>query len=155
MKKSKGWKEIPDGLWEILKRRLPPEKPPKSNGRPVVPYRTVMNGILYKRRTGCQWQRLPQEYGRGSTCHARFQEWRQAGVFRKAWAACLRQYDDLQGLHWDWQSLDSVTVKAPKGGATRGPIPRIAGNGAPNGIISPIGRGSRWPPSSRPRTATT
>lgn len=116
MPKSKGWKEIPDGLWTILQRRLPPEKPPKSNGRPVVPYRTVMNGILYKLRTGCQWQMLPKAFGSGSTCHARFQAWVRRGVFRKVWADCLTHYDDLQGIHWDWQSLDSVTVKAPKGG---------------------------------------
>ena len=116
MHKSNGWKGIPDGLWVILKRRLPREKPPQSNGRPVVPFHTVMNGILYKLRTGCQWHMLPQEYGSGSTCHARFQEWCARGVFRHTWAECLKVYDDLQGIHWEWQSLDSATVKDPKGG---------------------------------------
>ena len=26
------------------------------------------------------------------------------------------KYDDLVGIQWNWQSLDSVSVKAPLGG---------------------------------------
>src|SRR5690348_12053675 len=44
-----------------------PEKPPNTPGRPVVPFRQVMDGILYVLRTGCQWKALPREYGSGST----------------------------------------------------------------------------------------
>ena len=46
---------------------LPKEKPPKTVGRPIVPYRKVLDGILYVLRTGCQWKMLPKEYGSGST----------------------------------------------------------------------------------------
>ncbi|HEY6534578.1 MAG TPA: transposase [Candidatus Nitrosocosmicus sp.] len=36
----------------------------------------MIDGILYVLRTiGCQWKMLPKEYGSGSTCHRRFQEW--------------------------------------------------------------------------------
>ena len=40
---------------------LPKEKPPKTIGRPIVPFRKVMDGILYILRTGCQWKMLPAE----------------------------------------------------------------------------------------------
>ena len=66
---------IPDELWNEFKKILPREKPPKTVGRPVVSYRKVLDGILYVLRTGCQWKMFPKEYGSGSVCHRRFQEW--------------------------------------------------------------------------------
>lgn len=123
---------IPDDLWAKLHPLLPPEKPPGTPGRPVVPFRRVMDGILYVLRTGCQWKALPREYGSGSTCHRRFQEWVQAGVFAHLWATMLEHYDDLHGIQWRWQALDSVMVKAPLGGRKPAPIPRIAANSVPS-----------------------
>jgi transposase len=68
-------RRIPDDLWEEIKLILPSEKSNKTIGRPVVPFRNVLDAILYVLRTGCQWKMLPKEYGSGSTCHRRFQEW--------------------------------------------------------------------------------
>jgi putative transposase len=57
---------------------------------------------------------LPEEYGSGSTCHhRRFQEWSTSKVFQKLWTRLLQVYDDLVGIQWRWQSLDSICVKAP------------------------------------------
>ena len=67
-------RKIPDDLWDEIRLILPPEKSNKSIGCPVVPFRNVLDGILYVLRTGCQWKMLPKEYGSGSTCHRRFQE---------------------------------------------------------------------------------
>ena len=107
---------IPDDLWEEFKQVLPPEKAAGTVGRPAVPYRKVLDGILYVLRTGCQWKKIPQEFGSGSTCHSRFQEWVQKGVFQKVWQRLLDRYDESKGIGWNWQSIDSATVKAPLGG---------------------------------------
>jgi hypothetical protein len=57
---------------------------------------------------------LPKEYCSGSsTCHRRFQEWSTSRVFQKLWTRLLQVYDDLVGIQWRWQSLDSICVKAP------------------------------------------
>jgi transposase len=109
-------KRIPDKLWDELKKILPREKPPKTVGRSVVPYRKVIDGILYVLRTGCQWKMLPKEYGSGSTCHRRFQEWNKLNVFKKTWIKLLKIYDEKVGIDWTWQSLDSISVKSPLGG---------------------------------------
>ena len=110
-------RKIPDDLWDEIRLILPPEKSNKSIGRPVVPFRKVLDGILYVLRTGCQWKMLPKEYGSGSTCHhRRFQEWTVSKVFHKLWVRLLEVYDDLRGISWIWQSLDSVSIKAPLGG---------------------------------------
>jgi len=83
-------KRIPDKLWDEFKKVLPKEKPQKTVGRPVVPYRRVLDGILYVLRTGCQWKMLPKEYGSGSTCHRRFQEWNKLDIFRMTWIKLLK-----------------------------------------------------------------
>ena len=91
---------IPDELWGKIRIILPKEKPPKTVGRPIVPFRKVLDGILYILRTGCQWKMLPSEFGSGSTCHRRFQEWVQLDVFRKTWIRLLKTYDNLIGIKW-------------------------------------------------------
>ena len=90
-------RKIPDDLWDEIKLILPSEKLDKTVGRPVVPFRKVLDGILYVLRTGCQWKMLPKEYGSGSTCHRRFQEWTVSKVFQKLWVRLLEVYDDLRG----------------------------------------------------------
>jgi transposase len=86
-------RKIPDELWDEIKIILPPEKPDKTIGRPIVPFRKVLDGILYVLRTGCQWKMLPKkEYGSGSTCHRRFQEWTVSKVFQKLWVRLLEVY---------------------------------------------------------------
>jgi putative transposase len=49
-------------------------------------------------------------------CHRRFQQWAVSKVFQKLWVILLELYDDLRGIKWIWQLLDSVCVKAPLGG---------------------------------------
>jgi transposase len=102
---------------------LPPEKSKNTVGRPTVPYRKVMGGIIYVLRTGCQWKMLPREYGSGSTCHRRFQEWVRLGIFKKLWVDALKTYDNTKRIMWTWQSLDSISIKSPVGGEMSGSNP--------------------------------
>ena len=94
-------RKIPDDLWDEIKIILPSEKLDKTVvGRPIVPFRKILDGILYVLRTGCQWKMLPKkEYGSGSTtCHRRFQEWTVSKVFEKLWIRLLQVYDDIRGI---------------------------------------------------------
>ena len=109
--------KIPDKLWNKISDILPKEKPNNTIGHPIIPYRKVMDGIMYVLRTGCQWKMLPKEYGSGSTCHRRFQEWVQLDIFKKMWIRLLKEYDHKKGIKWVWQSLDSISIKSPLGGA--------------------------------------
>ena len=155
-KKRNGLREIPDDLWNWIEPILPPDKAPGTNGRPRVPNRTVLDGILYVLRTGCQWKMVPRQYSSGSTCHLRFQTWARAGLFERIWRACLKHYDDLHGIGWRFQSLDSATVSAPvKGGTRPERTPPTAANWAPNAILSRTPTAFRWPPRSLAPTGTT
>ena len=73
---------------------------------------------------------IPREFGSGSTCYRRFVEWTNAEVFEKIHAEALYYYHEKCGLDLEWASLDSASVKAPKGGTSRVPIPLIAENSA-------------------------
>ena len=110
--------KIPDELWAKIESIFPKEKPLRTVGsRPIVPYRKVIDGILYVLRTvGCQWKMLPKEYGSGSICHRRFQQWNSLDIFKKIWIRLLKIYDDLIGINWTWQSIDSISIKSPLGG---------------------------------------
>ena len=89
--------------------------------------RDVVTGILYVLRTGCQWKAMPPQFGSGSAIHSYFQEWVERGVFHKLWRLALAEYDDLQGIDWEWQSLDGAMTKAPLGGEKDGKKPHRSG----------------------------
>lgn len=112
---DRSWR-LPGELWARIQRLLPPEKARGTNGRPVVPFQRVMEGIFYVLRTGCQWKAVPREFGSGSVVHARYQEWRALGVFEKLWEQGLEEYDALKGIRWKFQSMDGAITKAPLGG---------------------------------------
>lgn len=127
---------IPEELWDRIEVWIPKPKRRRKRGRPRVSNRRVMHGIVYRLRTGCQWDAIPAEFGSPSTCYRRFVEWTRAGVFKMMHVEALLYYDDKVGIEWDWSSLDSASVKAPKGGTSQGPIPPIAPNSGPNATSS-------------------
>jgi transposase len=123
--KATRWK-MSDELWNRIEPLLPvPVNPhPRGGGRKRVPYRKVMNGILFVLRTGCQWKALDATgICSGSTAHTRFQEWERAGVFLEFWKQGLLEFDELHGLDWKWQAMDGAMTKAPLGGGKNRPKP--------------------------------
>ena len=53
-------------------RIIQPLLPNKSRGVPRVDDRRVLNGILWRFRTGSPWRDLPERYGPRATCYNRF-----------------------------------------------------------------------------------
>jgi transposase len=78
--------EISGDLWEQIEPVLLEADPPKATGRKRVDQRRLLNGVIYKMRTGCQWNNLPKELGDDSTIHRAFQRWVRLGVFARVWA---------------------------------------------------------------------
>ena len=114
---------VPDTLWAVFLRFLPPEPEPNRRGHPIVPFRRVLGGIVYRLRTGCQWKAIPAEFGSGSTCHRRFQEWQALHIFEQVWTYQVHRYDQTCGIAWNWQILDSAIIPAPLGGTKTGKNP--------------------------------
>src|SRR5215210_1115950 len=130
---------VSDELWAIVAPLLPAEPPKPKGGRPRVPDRACLTGIIFVLTSGIQWELLPQEMGCGSgmTCWRRLRHWQEAGV----WDALHRTLRDRLGaagqIDWSRASLDWASVPAKRGATSSVPIRRIAGNPAPNGTSSP------------------
>ena len=75
--------------WERLQPLLPPQKP--QTGRPALDHRRIVNGILWRLRTGAPWRDLPERYGPWQTVSSRFYRWRQAGIWQRLFEAVQQQ----------------------------------------------------------------
>ena len=51
---------VPDDVWEIVEEILARRYPKRAQDRKRVPLRRVLDGVLYRLRTGCQWNHLPK-----------------------------------------------------------------------------------------------
>jgi len=129
---------LPDELWEFIEPLLPPDKPPGSNGRPRVPNRKVLTGILFVLRTGIPWEYLPQELGCGSgmTCWRRLREWQERGVWQQTFEVLLARLQGAERIDWSRAVVDSTSVRAVFWGAKPARMPRIAARRAANIIFS-------------------
>lgn len=126
--------EVSDGLWEQSEPLLKRLDPPAGKGRKRKDRRRVLDGIIFRMRTGCQGNQIPGVYGDdavgapvGSTIHRCFQHWCELGLFAKLWAQLLKECNELKGVQWKWQAADCMLGKARFGGAQLAPTPRIAG----------------------------
>jgi transposase len=108
--------QISEVFWKRIDLVIPVYKASCKGGRPRLPMRNVVDGILYVLATGCQWKAMPKQFGSGSAIHAYFQEWVEGGVFEELWQLALAEYDQLKAIDWKWQSMDGAMTKSPLGG---------------------------------------
>lgn len=108
--------QVSDELWTVVEPILTELDPPKSVGRTRIDPRLALDGMLYRLRTGCQWQALPQEFGDDSSVHRTTGRWEGQGVFPRLWATLVASCADLGGVDWAWQSADAAMGKARKKG---------------------------------------
>lgn len=69
--------ELTESEWSVIQ----PSLPNKPRGVPRVGDRRVLNGILWRFRTGSPWAEIHERYGPPTTCYNRFVRWRKAGVW--------------------------------------------------------------------------
>jgi transposase len=148
---------LSDDLWTIIQPLLPPELPKPKGGRPRVPDRQALTGILFVLKTGCPWQALPKELGcgSGSTCWRRLRDWQQAGVWERLHQLLLDRLGSRGRIDWSRASLDSASIPAKRGARQPDPI-RLTGDGrAPSATCWWTGTASRSRRSSARPTGTT
>jgi transposase len=99
--------------------------PPARKEPARTDQRAIMDAVIFRLRTGCQWNWLPQEYPDDSTVHRNFQRWVERGVLERIWAAVQEACEDLGGCDWEWQAADGWLGKARLGGTSWVPTPLI------------------------------
>jgi putative transposase len=106
-------------LWEIIEPILNEHDPPKSTGRPRVDQRAALDAIIFRMRSGCQWNRLPKEFPDDSSVHRTFQRWIELGVLDLIWESLIEHCEELGGVDFEWQAADGAMGKARFGGPDR------------------------------------
>jgi transposase len=102
---------VPDPLWPRIESIIDgAESKRKIRGRPAADRRLVLDGIIFRLRTGCQWKHLPPIYGSDTTIHRYFQLWTRTGVFEKIWALLLEK---SPGLAEFWNPSQESRTERP------------------------------------------
>ena len=120
---------VPDTLWQAIQPLLP-TPPSRYGGRPRVNDRAALAGVVYQLRTGVPWRLLPtHQLGCGSpvTCWRRLHDWQRAGVRQRLHRVLLDQLGRGGRLDWSRASVDSLSVRAKRGGELTGPNPTDRG----------------------------
>lgn len=134
--------EVPDDLWARIEALLDELDPPKPTGRKRAPARAILNGIIYRFRTGCQWEHIPKVYGDDSTIHRTLQRWVELQLFELLWRWLVEECDELALVDWEWQAADGWLGKARSGGDAVGPNPTDrAKNGTKKSLLTDAGGG--------------
>ena len=123
---------VSDELWSVVEPLLPKPGPKKKDGRPRIPDRACLTGIVFVLRTGMPWEYLPQELGCGSgmTCWRRLRDWQEAGVWEERHRVLLNRLGEADRIDWSRASIDSATIPA-KGVNKGGQLPRPWGRTRP------------------------
>jgi putative transposase len=105
-----------DMLWEKVEAVLAEFDPPAQFGPERIDQRKALDGVIYRMRSGVQWNHLPSEFGDDASVHRTFQRWVKRGVIAKLWALLVEACEELGGVGWRWQSFDCAMGKARHGG---------------------------------------
>ncbi|WP_293979760.1 IS5 family transposase [Sphingobium sp.] len=100
--------ELTDREWSIIESLLPN----KPRGVARVDDRRVLNGIMWRFRSGATWAEVPERYGPSTTCYNRFVRWRKAGVWDRLLAAVSAGYNG------ELVMIDSTCMRVHQNGAT-------------------------------------
>lgn len=137
-KRLKTW-EITDEFWAKVEPHIPVNtrdpsrsyrRKPGAGRKPRYSDRLYFEAVVYVLRTGIIWNALPRLQFGGITSqavHKKFMQWSRSGFFERLWRAGLMEYDEMEGVAWEWQSADGSMTKAPLAREDAGPNPTDRG----------------------------
>ena len=97
---------LTDAEWVIIEMLLPN----RPRGVPRVDDRRVINGIIWRFRTGCSWRDILPAYGPRTTLCIRFTRWGKAGVWQRIFGILSAGYEG------DIVLVDSTAVQVRQHG---------------------------------------
>jgi transposase len=126
---------VPDDLWAAIAPLLPPARPRPKGGRPPIPDRAALTGIIFVLKSGLPWEMLPAEMGCGSgmSCWRRLRDWQAAGVWASLHRVLLERLHGAGQIDWRRAALDSASVPAKRGEPRSGRTRPTAASRAPSG----------------------
>ncbi len=113
----------PDDFWQVAQPLIPVQAVRRQGGgKRRADDRAVLAAIVYLVQAGCSWWKLPTVvFGVSrATAHRRFTEWTNAGLWERLHQAFLHRLGVISEIDWSRAVVDSISVRAEKGGRLRG-----------------------------------
>ncbi|WP_107049820.1 MULTISPECIES: IS5 family transposase [unclassified Streptomyces] len=95
--------------WSLLEPHLPPSG--RRGGR-WNDHRTVVNGVLFRVRTGVPWRDLPERYGSWKTVYERHRRWSADGTWDRILYSVQADADLAGRIDWSMVGVDSTSCRA-------------------------------------------
>jgi len=95
--------------WARLESLLP-DRSPRRGGR-WIDHRLVINGVMWRTRSGSPWRDLPGEFGNWKTVYNRHRRWSGDGTWERILAELRRDSDRAEGPDWT-VGVDAGVVRA-------------------------------------------
>lgn len=108
--------KLTDTAWAQLRPLLPTNG---RRGKQWRDHRQVINGILWRLRTGAPWRDVPARYGPWHTCYDRFVRWRRDGTWDRLLAHIQSVADAAHKIVWI-VCIDGTSVRAHQHAAGAG-----------------------------------
>jgi transposase len=112
---------LTDAQWDRIADLLPSSD--GRRGRPFREHRQVVEGIIYRFRTGVAWRDLPKEFGPWQTVWKRHKRFSTDGTYDRIHTRLLAEADAAGELDWT-VSIDSTINRAHQHATT---LPRDTG----------------------------
>ena len=113
-----------DVEWRLFQDVLPPAPSKRGRGMPHVPFRQVLNTLLYILLTGCRWCDVPRgpQWASKSATHRWLQRWQADGTLAAMQARILGVAEEKGMIRWEYGAVDGAF--SPWQGWGRGRRPR-------------------------------
>ena len=115
---------LSDLEWRLFEDIFPPAPPERGRGMPPVPFRQILNTLLYILITGCRWCDVPRgpQWGSKSATHRWLQRWQADGTLAAMQARILGIAEERGMIRWAYGAVDGAF--SPWQGWGRGGRPR-------------------------------
>lgn len=101
-----------DEQWALLEPHLPRPRPGRP-GRRWADHRTVIDGVMWRVRTGSPWRDVPAGYGPWKTVYNRHRLWSANGTWERLLKELQRGSDAQTGRSGTWDvGIDSTVIRA-------------------------------------------
>jgi transposase len=101
--------DLSERQWRQLEPPLPSDL---HRGHAYGDHGRVLNGILWRLKTGAPWRDMPARYGPWQTCYDRFVRWSRNGTWQRVLQLLQAKADASGQIDWDGAALDSTHIKA-------------------------------------------
>src|SRR5690554_5622904 len=109
-------------------------------------HRMMLNGMLWRLRTGCPWRDLPERYGPWQSVYDRFNRWCADGTLRAIAEVLLAELDQAEQIDWDLWHIDGSSIRASR--AAGGAAGKSRSKGPPSRRTTPLAAAEAGSPAS-------